>query len=93
MMPNYRLIVDAQRRSLMNTTLIFGKLESLSRYVQRIEKKRPGTADVLRGDFDLHDIIALNLERMVQITVDIASIVLPSAKSGWLQEHRRARVR
>ena len=59
----------------MDTDIILAKLESLRRCITRIEDKTPAGAEVLKNDYDLQDIIALNLERAVQIAVDIASRV------------------
>jgi len=47
------------------------KLESLRRCLQRIEIKCPQEADTLITDFDLQDIVSLNLSRAVQLCVDI----------------------
>ena len=57
----------------MDYDVILSKLESLSRCIARIEKKRPETSSLLLQDYDLRDIISLNLERSVQISVDISS--------------------
>ena len=60
----------------MNKEVISAKLESLRRCVQRIKDKTPSSADVLAGDNDLQDIISFNLERAVQICVDLASHII-----------------
>lgn len=59
----------------MDADIILNKLESLRRCVSRIEEKTPSSAESLKSDYDLQDIISLNLERAVQIAVDIASHV------------------
>lgn len=56
----------------MNRDLIRAKLDSLGRCLQRVKDKRPAEPDTLRGDFDLQDILAVNLERAVRLCVDIA---------------------
>jgi uncharacterized protein YutE (UPF0331/DUF86 family) len=56
--------------------LVLRKLESLRRCVERIESKRPADARTLEQDYDLQDIISVNLERAIQAGVDIASILL-----------------
>lgn len=63
----------------MNDILI-EKTDSLLRCLRRIEDKRPETVDALIEDYDLQDILILNLERAVQQAVDIAMRIL--AKSG-----------
>jgi uncharacterized protein YutE (UPF0331/DUF86 family) len=60
----------------MDKDVMNRKLEALRRCIARIESKRPITPDVLRSNYDLQDIIALNLERAVQTCVDIAAHVI-----------------
>jgi uncharacterized protein YutE (UPF0331/DUF86 family) len=60
----------------MDKEVIGVKLESLRRCVQRIEDKTPETAETLLEDNDLQDIICINLERAVQISVDLASHII-----------------
>ena len=57
----------------MDRQIILDKLSSLKRCVERIESKAPQTSAVLRADLDLQDIISLNLQRAVQVCVDIAA--------------------
>lgn len=52
------------------------KLESLRRCLGRIQEKLPAKVDELQTNFDLQDIIALNLSRAVQLTVDIGSHII-----------------
>jgi uncharacterized protein YutE (UPF0331/DUF86 family) len=60
----------------MDKDVINRTLESLRRCIARITSKLPITQDALRSNYDLQDIIALNLERAVQTCVDIAAHVL-----------------
>jgi uncharacterized protein YutE (UPF0331/DUF86 family) len=60
----------------MDQRIIEEKLESLRRCVRRIETKRPRRVEVLQDDWDLQDIIALNMTRAVQLCVDIAAHVV-----------------
>ena len=62
----------------MKSVVIKTKLESLRKCLDRIESKRPETLEDLIQDIDTQDIIALNLERSVQLCVDIANHVLSS---------------
>jgi uncharacterized protein YutE (UPF0331/DUF86 family) len=57
----------------MDRDLVETKLESLRRCVERIADKTPPSVDQLVRDPDVQDIIALNLQRAVQISVDIAA--------------------
>jgi uncharacterized protein YutE (UPF0331/DUF86 family) len=57
----------------MDRNLVEAKLESLRRCVERIAAKTPSSADLLAQNPDLQDIIALNLQRVVQLSVDLAS--------------------
>jgi len=55
----------------MDKDVLMNKLESLRRCIQRVQDKAPVSSDLLKGDYDLQDIIVLNLERAVQTCVDI----------------------
>lgn len=57
----------------MDRDLVETKLESLRRCVDRIAGKTPSSADQLVRDPDVQDIIALNLQRAVQLSVDFAA--------------------
>lgn len=56
----------------MDRGLRDNKLESLRRCIERIKAKRPDSPDSLREDYDLQDILAVNLQRAVQLSVDLA---------------------
>ena len=56
--------------------LIFSKIESLERCVQRVRLKTPDRRQDLDDDLDRQDIIVLNLERAVRQSVDIAAHLL-----------------
>lgn len=60
----------------MTTEVIHQKIESLRNCIERIESKKPFTSEDLRKNFDLQDIISINLERAVQVSVDLASHLL-----------------
>lgn len=60
----------------MDPDLVVAKLESLARCVARIEGRAVSSPEALAVDLDSQDIVALNLERAVQISVDIGSHVL-----------------
>lgn len=57
----------------MDREIVEQKLESLRRCLQRIKNKCPENAELLASDLDLQDIVALNLSRAVQISVDIGA--------------------
>ena len=52
------------------------KLISLNRCLERIKLHTPTTVETLQNDFDAQDIISLNIQRAVQISVDIAAHIL-----------------
>jgi uncharacterized protein YutE (UPF0331/DUF86 family) len=56
-----------------NQTLIDEKIDSLFRCLERVREKTPATLEELLTDLDRQDIIVLNLERAIQICVDIAA--------------------
>lgn len=57
----------------MDREIVEQKLESLRRCIRRIRTKYPADNATLASDFDLQDIISLNLSRAVQISVDIGA--------------------
>lgn len=64
----------------MDTDVVLAKLESLQRCISRIEEKTPPKVEILKSDYDIQDIISLNLERAVQISVDIAAHILSATE-------------
>lgn len=62
----------------MDRAVIGQKLESLRRCLARIRSKQPFNAEQLAADFDLQDIVALNLTRAVQLSVDMAAHIVSS---------------
>jgi uncharacterized protein YutE (UPF0331/DUF86 family) len=60
----------------MDRRLIEEKIESLRRCVRRVEDKCPADASMLAADWDLQDIVALNLTRAVQLCVDIGAHIV-----------------
>lgn len=65
----------------MDRDIVQAKLESLRRCVERIAVKTPSSADQLVHNPDLQDIIALNLQRAVQLCVDLAAHVIVDTSS------------
>jgi uncharacterized protein YutE (UPF0331/DUF86 family) len=57
----------------MDREVVEQKLESLRRCLERLKDKCPSAPETLAGDVDLQDIVALNLNRAVQISVDIGA--------------------
>lgn len=57
----------------MDRDVILRKLDSLARCVARIEEKRPASLEQLINDIDTQDILSINLERAVQLSVDIGA--------------------
>jgi uncharacterized protein YutE (UPF0331/DUF86 family) len=62
----------------MDREVVEQKLESLRRCLLRVETKCPADALVLAADFDLQDIVSLNLSRAVQLSVDIGAHLIAS---------------
>jgi uncharacterized protein YutE (UPF0331/DUF86 family) len=60
--------------------LILSKIESMKRCVDRIRAKTPLSKDILFEDWDIQDIIVVNMERTVQLSVDIASFILSESE-------------
>ncbi|MFP4166326.1 MAG: type VII toxin-antitoxin system HepT family RNase toxin [Opitutales bacterium] len=57
----------------MDRDIILRKLDSLARCVERLEQKRPAKLDDLIDEVDLQDILSINLERAVQLCVDVGA--------------------
>ena len=60
----------------MNSVVISSQLESLRRCLDRITSKKSDTLNHLLEDIDMQDILVLNLERSIQLCVDIANHIL-----------------
>ncbi len=60
----------------MDKDVIKNKIESLIRCLYRINEKKPESVDILKQDLDIQDIISINIERAVQLSVDIGSHIL-----------------
>jgi len=60
----------------MDELIIYSKIDSLKRCIERIKSKSPESLEILKSDLDCQDIIILNLERSVQICVDIAAYII-----------------
>lgn len=56
--------------------VIENKIESIRKCVARIESVRPASVELLLENVDAQDILCLNLERSVQMAVDIATYLL-----------------
>lgn len=63
----------------MDRTLIEQKLESLRRCLDRLRERCPNDARMLASNVDAQDIVALNLTRAVQLSVDIGA--------HWIADH------
>ena len=60
----------------MDRDVVTAKLESLRRCVERVRTRTPPSAAELSIDHDAQDIVCLNLERAVQMCVDIAAHIV-----------------
>lgn len=65
----------------MDKQLVREKLEALRRCIKRIETKRPQTFKELENSLDLQDILSVNLERAVQMYVDIGAHIIAQTES------------
>lgn len=66
----------------MEADVVLAKLESLSRCLSRIEAKKPESKEILETDYDVQDVIVLNLERSVQQVVDIGLHILSDTQTA-----------
>lgn len=74
----------------MDIELIRIKQDSIARCIGRIRSKAGLTYDELLEDYDAQDVITLNLERAVQQSCDIASIVLAATNEPLAETMRGA---
>ncbi len=65
----------------MVNAVIYNKIEALRRCISRIESKRPQFVHELIDNIDLQDIISINLERAVQVCVDLAAHLIAERDS------------
>ena len=63
----------------MKSDVILNKITSLKRCVERINLKTPNSSKDLLDNLDLQDILSINLERAIQISVDIASHIIANS--------------
>ena len=66
----------------MDSDVVAAKLESLHRCVERVRARTPESVDALVADHDAQDILCLNLERAVQVCVDIAAHIVSDSESA-----------
>jgi uncharacterized protein YutE (UPF0331/DUF86 family) len=57
----------------MDNRIVSQKIESLRNCIDRIKSKEPVSAHDLTTNFDIQDVISVNLERAIQNCIDIAS--------------------
>lgn len=65
---------------VMNTDLVHSKIENIRHCLSRIRQKKPSDVEKLKNDYDLQDIISVNLERAVQISVDLAAHLIAESE-------------
>lgn len=58
-------------RDLLNV-----KVASIARCLRRIEKNSPATPEELETDYDAQDIVSVNLQRAIQLCVDLGAHII-----------------
>lgn len=66
---------------MTDAAVVLKKLANLREHLVRVRRRRPSTAEQLRGDLDRQDAIALSLLVSIQEAADIAFHVV--ADEGW----------
>jgi uncharacterized protein YutE (UPF0331/DUF86 family) len=64
-----------------DAALVLNKLSALRDHVERVRRRRPAAAEILRRNVDLQDALAMSLLVAIQETADIAFHV--STDEGW----------
>ncbi|UOD51452.1 type VII toxin-antitoxin system HepT family RNase toxin [Orrella daihaiensis] len=65
----------------MDLEVISQKLESLTRWIDRIRGTCPQSVAELQKDIDAQDILTLNLSRAVQMTVDVSTHIIACTRA------------
>ncbi len=65
----------------MDRVVIDEKIESLRRCIMRVENTIPDSAESLKSNLDVQDVVVLNLTRAIQICVDIGSHVISESET------------
>lgn len=65
----------------MDKGLVLEKIQSLRRCLERVEGVCPKTISELKTNFNTQDVLVLNLERAVQLCVDIGLHILSDSPS------------
>lgn len=60
----------------MTRETVTAKLASIGRCIARVRARTPETAAALAADVDAQDIISINLQRAVQLAVDVAGVLI-----------------
>lgn len=70
------MLPGERNTSVIDRDVLDAKVESLRRCLERIRTHTPENAENLLTDYDAQDIIALNLQRAVQLCVDMGSHII-----------------
>lgn len=63
----------------MDQQLVNRKILSVKRCIERIEENLPSSVETLSADIDQQDILSINLQRAVQLCVDLAVMNLSNS--------------
>jgi len=70
--------------------IILNKIENIERCVQRVKETYHGNEDKLSTDYDIQDIIVLNLQRACESIIDIAMHLIKIKKLGIPKDSKEA---
>jgi uncharacterized protein YutE (UPF0331/DUF86 family) len=60
----------------MDKRVVSQKIDNLINCLNRIDSRKPNTAQELASNYDLQDIVSVNLERAIQSCIDLAAHLL-----------------
>jgi uncharacterized protein YutE (UPF0331/DUF86 family) len=66
----------------MDSVVLEKKVDSILRYLTRIEQRLPINEEQFLSDYDAQDVVVLNITRAVQLSVDIATHVLSTGNEA-----------
>jgi uncharacterized protein YutE (UPF0331/DUF86 family) len=70
--------------------IILNKSENIERCIKRIKDTYTGKENKLTEDFDLQDIVVLNLQRACEAAIDLAMHIIKIKKLGIPKDSREA---
>jgi len=72
--------VSSTKKPTPELQRILPQVDTIARCLERIESKKPFSLSDLQNNFDLQDIVSINLERAIQASVNIAAMIIAKSQ-------------